>query len=331
MPITYHTGKLYTNFIICPNGHIICYLYISIICTNSRKIRRLFVRLFHVSLQNGGKQMTVWRMSFRVGKGGPSIWRECFELGVAAITYNSVAETDLSKYPKREPKELWAELENPQKASLRHVAYDMRKGDIIYVKKGPEIICRGVVQGSDSGSYRFDSDFRIRDHNGTPWAHQVPVEWESDFPKLRIFLGTAQQFTVQKLDEDELQMFAKQIETARKIEENAVAEEGEAYKAEAIFRQRNRLLIQIKKERSDYNCEVCGFNFKNFYGDTGKKYIVAHHTKPVALGTSRTTLADIALVCANCHAMIHARNPLTSVTDLRNIVEKKMTNDKTIK
>jgi len=52
LPITYYTGKLYTNFIICPNGRIISHRK-GIICTDSRKIKRLLVRLFHVRLTKG--------------------------------------------------------------------------------------------------------------------------------------------------------------------------------------------------------------------------------------------------------------------------------------
>lgn len=80
--------------------------------------------------------MTVWRMSFRVGNQGHEMW-PCFRLGVAAITYPSLAETDLSKLPNGEPKELWAQLAPTQKYNLRQVAYEMKAGDVIYVKQGP--------------------------------------------------------------------------------------------------------------------------------------------------------------------------------------------------
>lgn len=56
-------------------------------------------------------------------------------------------------------------------------------------------------------------------------------------------------------------------------------------------------------------CEVpgCGFDFERRYGAVGRGFAHVHHVKPLAsLEAPRmTTLADVAVVCANCHAMIH--------------------------
>ena len=97
-----------------------------------------------------------------------------------------MAEIDLSEYPVGEPKELWTQLAPTQKASLRRLAYEMKEGDIIYVKQGPKIVGKGIVKGP----YQFDSKFRLIVPNGKPWAHQVPVEWAADFPEIKILLGS---------------------------------------------------------------------------------------------------------------------------------------------
>lgn len=56
-------------------------------------------------------------------------------------------------------------------------------------------------------------------------------------------------------------------------------------------------------------CEVprCGFEFEAIYGELGRDYAQVHHLKPLADRTkpSLTKLDDLAVVCANCHAMIH--------------------------
>lgn len=56
-------------------------------------------------------------------------------------------------------------------------------------------------------------------------------------------------------------------------------------------------------------CEVpgCGFDFERRYGTTAHGFAHVHHLKPLAsLEAPRlTSLADVAIVCANCHAMIH--------------------------
>lgn len=57
------------------------------------------------------------------------------------------------------------------------------------------------------------------------------------------------------------------------------------------------------------NCEVprCGFDFEAVYGELGRDYAQVHHLKPLGDRTtpSQTKLSDLAVVCANCHAMIH--------------------------
>ncbi len=54
------------------------------------------------------------------------------------------------------------------------------------------------------------------------------------------------------------------------------------------------------------NCEVCGFSFFEKYGKLGEGFIEAHHLKPLKeTKETETTRRDIALVCSNCHRMLH--------------------------
>jgi hypothetical protein len=252
-------------------------------------------------------------MAFRVGKRGYELWPDCFRLGIAAISYAPFDTIDLSQYPPGEPKELWGQLQSTQKASLRRVAYEMQAGDVIFVKQGPKIVGKGVIKGP----YYFDAQFR--DPNKDPWPHQVPVEWASDFPEVTRLLG-AEQLTVKKLSSEHVQQLEATIVQANDFNRQQEAIEGEVYKAEAIFRSRNRALIQAKKANSDYRCEVCAFSFEQTYGAIGREYIIAHHLKPIASGVAKTTLDDIALLCANCHAMAHTKNPPIPIEELRTFV-----------
>jgi hypothetical protein len=262
--------------------------------------------------------MAIWRMSFRAGNQGYEMWPDCFRLGIAAITYYPLVKTDLSQYPYGEPKELWKQLEPSQKASLRRVAYEMKAGDIIFVKQGTKIVSKGVVKGS----YQFDSKFRLIDPNDNPWAHQVPVKWESEFPEVKILLG-AEPLTVKRLSPNDVKKLEVAVGKVSKYNRQKEATEGEIYKKEVIFRSRNRTLILAKKANSDYSCEVCGFNFRETYGAIGQDYIVAHHLKPISSGVARTTIDDIALLCANCHAMAHIKNPPIPIEDLRKLVARR--------
>lgn len=96
----------------------------------------------------------------------------------------------------------------------------------------------------------------------------------------------------------------------------ASALEGEARERLVLHRERDRELRRAKIESalresadSRLRCEVpgCGFDFEEIYGTIGAGFIHIHHRRPLAERTEAeiTNLADLALVCANCHAMIH--------------------------
>ena len=72
-------------------------------------------------------------------------------------------------------------------------------------------------------------------------------------------------------------------------------------------------------------CEVCSLDFVKMYGELGRGFIEAHHTMPVSLlaGEVRTKIADLALVCSNCHRMLHRGTKLLTVNQLKNIVVKR--------
>ncbi len=78
-------------------------------------------------------------------------------------------------------------------------------------------------------------------------------------------------------------------------------------------RSRERTLRDAKLgfaiERGPLRCEVpgCGFDFAAKYGPLGEGYAQVHHRTPLSSSDTvvETTLSDLAIVCANCHAMIH--------------------------
>jgi len=100
--------------------------------------------------------------------------------------------------------------------------------------------------------------------------------------------------------------------------------EGKIYKTETTFRRRNRALIDAKKAHSDGRCEVCGFRFEDQYGSAYTDCLVAHHINPIAhrSGPSKTSLDDIALLCPNCHVVVHTQDPPISLEGLRETVRK---------
>lgn len=73
------------------------------------------------------------------------------------------------------------------------------------------------------------------------------------------------------------------------------------------------------KQTGKLVCEVCSFNFSEVYGSLGSGFIEAHHTSPVSTldGESKTKIESLAMVCSNCHRMLHRSNPLLSPTELK--------------
>lgn len=92
--------------------------------------------------------------------------------------------------------------------------------------------------------------------------------------------------------------------------------EGAARRRMIVHRHREATLRKAKiaeglrAGRGRLRCQVpgCGFDFVDRYGALGSGYAEVHHLKPLASldalgGTVR--LSDLAIVCSNCHAMIH--------------------------
>jgi hypothetical protein len=79
------------------------------------------------------------------------------------------------------------------------------------------------------------------------------------------------------------------------------------------IRERNATIIaeakQLAKAASKLYCEVCTFDFEREYPAHGDGFIECHHKQPISVGGIRTTTVnDLALVCSNCHRMLHKKN-----------------------
>ena len=92
-------------------------------------------------------------------------------------------------------------------------------------------------------------------------------------------------------------------------------------------RERNAGLVrkkkdQILKKTGKLQCEACGFDFYQVYGDHGYGFIECHHKKPVSeiKHGEKTKLSDLAVICANCHRMIHKSRPWLSLSEIQSIL-----------
>ena len=75
-----------------------------------------------------------------------------------------------------------------------------------------------------------------------------------------------------------------------------------------------------------YECQVCGLDFEERYGELGKGFMHVHHVTPLheIAGNPHYRLdpiEDLRPVCPNCHAMLHRPKDRTlSVEQLRSII-----------
>lgn len=116
-----------------------------------------------------------------------------------------------------------------------------------------------------------------------------------------------------------------QVEPADDNEEYE-AREGRLLSRIHRWRERDRKIVERKKakvlrETARLACEACDFDFKKAYGERGEGFIECHHTRPLHQlePGGKTRLEDLALLCANCHRIIHVRKPWVSVAELRDL------------
>jgi hypothetical protein len=81
----------------------------------------------------------------------------------------------------------------------------------------------------------------------------------------------------------------------------------------------NKAKAKRLAETGKLECEVCNMDFHRFYGMLGEGFIEAHHAIPVSKlnGAMSTKVSDLALVCSNCHRMLHRGQKLLSLDELR--------------
>lgn len=109
--------------------------------------------------------------------------------------------------------------------------------------------------------------------------------------------------------------------------DEAVFPEGREIELKHRARERNQAVIKkakeiFKQKHGELICQVCGFSFSEKYGDIGRDFIEGHHTIPLSCLNSETKTRpdDIALVCSNCHRMLHRKRPWLGMSELKKLI-----------
>jgi 5-methylcytosine-specific restriction enzyme A len=89
-------------------------------------------------------------------------------------------------------------------------------------------------------------------------------------------------------------------------------------------RERDRRIVEAKKEKimkekGYLKCEACDFDFEKTYGQIGKGFIECHHLIPLSnfQANKKTSLEDLALLCSNCHRMIHRDLSIATISEFK--------------
>ena len=88
---------------------------------------------------------------------------------------------------------------------------------------------------------------------------------------------------------------------------------------------RDSKAAKAAKKIHGFNCMVCDFDFESIYGVLGSEYIEAHHLTPLSelpedIPVEQDPETDFAVLCANCHRMMHRKGSPKTVEGLRAIL-----------
>lgn len=104
-------------------------------------------------------------------------------------------------------------------------------------------------------------------------------------------------------------------------------EEGGKKKRYTTYYERNHVLRQQVLEIHGYTCQACKLNFKEYYGNWGEGFIHVHHLRPISsIGETHKVnpRTDMAVLCPNCHSMVHRRkDKILTIEELKHMIKKR--------
>jgi predicted HNH restriction endonuclease len=101
------------------------------------------------------------------------------------------------------------------------------------------------------------------------------------------------------------------------------ATEGQRRLVLHLQRERNQTIVRKKKEQAGrLDCEICGFSFSRAYGGAAQHYCEVHHLLPLSEveDSTKTLMEDLAILCANCHRVVHLHNPPFTLDQVRRML-----------
>jgi 5-methylcytosine-specific restriction protein A len=120
-----------------------------------------------------------------------------------------------------------------------------------------------------------------------------------------------------------LDLYALLVSAKDAVEDEGELDEGEPPSSQKEARRlrwhlraegRNSQAAKKAKRLHGYRCQVCDFDYVAKYGELGSQYVEAHHLVPFSGLDERPKdldpKKDFAVLCANCHRMVHRKTLL---------------------
>jgi predicted HNH restriction endonuclease len=114
------------------------------------------------------------------------------------------------------------------------------------------------------------------------------------------------------------------------IDANIQGKEGKLLYRTHAYKERDRSFADRAKKHyraksgGKLLCVACDLDPTVQYGENGERCIEAHHKIPIEelQPDSITLVEDMAMVCANCHKIIHSRKPCLTIEEVRTLLAK---------
>ena len=89
--------------------------------------------------------------------------------------------------------------------------------------------------------------------------------------------------------------------------------------------ERNGAGARLAKKLHGSTCQACCFNFEQQYGEMGTDFIEAHHLKQLStleegVAVTYNLATDFAVLCANCHRMIHKMDDVSDLPGFKLLI-----------
>lgn len=185
------------------------------------------------------------------------------------------------------------------------------------VVKHPEALGDDLWVADEAGSGELKTGIELNEIRLSIEEGMVARSTLADDPVLAVSsIITIPNGTVFRLSADESAALGRLWGSPAGTVLTTVATEGQRllrshYARERSSRLRHDKLLAFCKEHGQLFCEICGFTASTNQPEpfTDRAYEV-HHKRPLAAAAStvRTTLQDLAVLCANCHRAVHANS-----------------------